>query len=662
MHPSAGWPLVSVIIPNYNGAAYLETCLRSLSRQTFRRFETIVVDNASTDDSAAVTSRVLPDATVLRNPANLGFAAAVNVGVRAAAGEWVAILNNDTEVTAEWLAETVAARERHPDAAFFASRILDFRQRDRVYSAGDCFLRAGIGYRRGQELTDDVEYRTECEVFAACGCGAVYRKSTLLSSGGFDEDFFAYLEDVDLGLRLRAAGHKGYFVPAAAVYHVGGGTSGGEFSPLAVRLRTRNALLLVLKDLPGPMLLRCSPMIVTAQVFWAARVLRRGCLLSYLRGLAGVFPLIPAALEGRRRLRPIWRSSHGRLWSAILLSEELARRDFTARRRPGTSAFLRLYFRIFRKPRPIAGHRMISIVIVNWNSGAYLGKCVASLREHAPEAQVIVVDNASSDGSLEAALDRAPATVVVRHSENRGFAAACNAGWTMAFRGPCPLPQPGHREHARIRPGTRPHPRGEPVRQCGRRPPGRRQRGNAGRLQRPPLPHPVRCRRRSASPVPGVAPQSLEPEIPHAGLGSFDPRGRGPAGRGVSDGAPRRPRTTGRFRRDVPSRPGSRTSTFAGACATSAGKSCSNRTRISLHAGGASLARLEPGEFVEIFHRNQVRYFYKHHGPGAARRVRRLAVAGIRLRALFDLFRPRTAAAGTGAPPGVSARPGETTR
>ncbi len=353
MQPSASTPLVSVIIPNYNGATYLETCLRSLSRQTFRGFETIVVDNGSTDDSVAVTSRVMPAATVLRNPANLGFAAAVNAGVRSAAGVWVAILNNDTEVAPEWLAETVSARDRHPDAAFFASRILDFSRRDRVYSAGDCFLRAGIGYRRGQELADDDDYRRECEVFSACGCGAIYSKAALQSCGGFDEGFFAYLEDVDLGLRLRAAGHKGYFVPGAEVYHVGGATSGGEFSPLAVRLRTRNALLLILKDLPGPVLLRCAPMILAAQAFWAARVLRRGRLLSYLLGLVGVLPLVGAALDGRHTLRPLWRASGRRLWNEILSSEELARRDFTVRGKRGTSVFLRLYFRVFRTPRPL---------------------------------------------------------------------------------------------------------------------------------------------------------------------------------------------------------------------------------------------------------------------------------------------------------------------
>ena len=353
MDSTADMPLVSVVIPSYNGSRHLETCLRSLSIQTFRAFEIIVVDNASTDGSAALVSRLAPGSAVLSNAVNLGFAGAVNAGIKASRCQWVAVLNNDTEVAPEWLAQTVSAMGRHPDAAFFASRILDFRRRDRLYSAGDCFLRAGIGYRRGQELADRDEYRRECEIFAACGCGAIYRKSVLESVMGFDEDFFAYLEDVDLGLRLRAAGHRGYFVPGAEIFHVGGGTSGGEFSPLAVRLRTRNALLLIAKDLPVSVLWRCAPMIIAAQIFWAGRVVSRRRVLSYLGGLAGVLPLLPRVLRRRRQLRPLWRRSGARFWSDIVSSEELARRDFPVSPAPGASLFLRLYFRLFRKPGPL---------------------------------------------------------------------------------------------------------------------------------------------------------------------------------------------------------------------------------------------------------------------------------------------------------------------
>jgi GT2 family glycosyltransferase len=337
-------PLISVVIPNFNGAAHLENCLRSLVLQTYGRGEIIVVDNGSRDASLAVVRRVAPQARILALDRNVGFAGAVNRGIEAAHGDWIAVLNNDTEAAPDWLAECARGIERHPEAGFFACRILDFGQRDRIYSAGDCFLRFGVGYRRGQEQRDGAEYAAELPVFGACGCAALLSKSTLESAHGYDEDFFAYLEDVDLALRLQAAGARGYYLPAAAVYHVGGATSGGEFAPLAVRLRTRNAILLLLKCLPVSILARCAPFIAAGQAAWLIRVLRRHRLLSYLRGLAGVFPLMPRMLARRRSLRPLWKESGHNLWPAILESEMLARRDFR-HAGPEQSRLLSWYFR-----------------------------------------------------------------------------------------------------------------------------------------------------------------------------------------------------------------------------------------------------------------------------------------------------------------------------
>jgi GT2 family glycosyltransferase len=346
MISKADGPLISVVIPNYNGAAYLETCLRSLTRQTHPQIDLVLVDNGSDDGSLETVRRMTPHATILPLRSNLGFAAAVNRGIKAAQGEWIAVLNNDTEVAADWLAECAGAIARHPDASFFACRILDYNSRERLYGAGDCFLRAGIGYRRGQEQPDGTEYGSEVPIFAACGCAALYRKVTLAAGQGYDEQFFAYMEDVDLGLRLQASGARGYYVPSARIFHMGGATSGGEFSPLAVRLRTRNAILLLLKSVPGSILWRCLPMIMIAQAFWLGRVLAHGRLLSYLRGLAGIIPLVRSMLERRRDLRRLWKNSDRRLWHAILESEDMARRDYVQSGR-GTSRFLAWYFRLF---------------------------------------------------------------------------------------------------------------------------------------------------------------------------------------------------------------------------------------------------------------------------------------------------------------------------
>jgi GT2 family glycosyltransferase len=337
-------PRIAVIIPNWNGARHLGACLASLARQDPEPAEVWIVDNGSTDDSLEIAGRAYPGIQVIAWRDNRGFAAAANAGIRAAQCDWAAVLNNDTEVAPGWLAACSAAARRYPDAAFLACRILDFAARDTLYSAGDCFLRAGVGYRRGQGMPDRPEYRQDAEVFSACGCAALYRKTVFEGAGGYDERFFAYLEDVELGLRLRAAGHRGYYAAAAVVYHRGGATSGGEFSPLSVRLRTRNALYLLLKNYPAAFLWRACPMIALMQISWLARAAAHGRILSYLRGAAAVVPLLPAALRARRL---VGRASSAELWQAIMLSEAMARRDFTANGGRQVSLLLHWYFRLF---------------------------------------------------------------------------------------------------------------------------------------------------------------------------------------------------------------------------------------------------------------------------------------------------------------------------
>jgi GT2 family glycosyltransferase len=344
---STAVPGFSVIIPNYNGAPILEACLGSLARQLHPPAEVLVIDNASQDNSLEVIRKVTPSVRVVAQSVNRGYAAAVNIGARTARSEWLAVLNNDTEVAPGWIRACLEAAERHPDASFFAPRVLDFQTRNRIDSAGDCLLRAGIGFRRGHGVPDGDPYGIELEVFAASGSAAVYRKSAFDAAGGFDERFFAYLEDVDLGLRLRAQGHRGYYVPAAIVYHRGGVTSGGEFSPLSVRLRTRNALLLLLKNYPPGWLVRCAPMVLAAQFFWLARVLAHNRFLSYLAGLVDLVAAAPYAMRQRRRSAQGVRAAGNALWQAVRDSESMARRDFCASAARRNSLFLRWYFRLF---------------------------------------------------------------------------------------------------------------------------------------------------------------------------------------------------------------------------------------------------------------------------------------------------------------------------
>jgi GT2 family glycosyltransferase len=348
MNSDSNLPLISVVIPNYNGSRYLESCLKSLAVQSCRQFEIIVVDNGSTDDSVDIARAVAPDAILLLQKRNLGFAGGANAGIRSSRGNWVAILNNDTEVAQDWVLQCMKAIQGHPEASFLACRVLDYKDRSRVYSAGDCFLRAGIGYRRGQEQPDRKEFLQEREVFSASGCAALYRKTALEETGLFDERFFAYLEDVELGLRLQSRGYHGRYAPLAEVYHHGATTSGGEFSRLSVYLRTRNSLLILLKSIPFAILMRCLPMIIFGQLSWILRVATHGRILDYFKGLGGAFLLAREMIKDRVVARRHWRNSKLQFWQEILNSESLARKEFTAGPGNSVSLFLKWYFLLFR--------------------------------------------------------------------------------------------------------------------------------------------------------------------------------------------------------------------------------------------------------------------------------------------------------------------------
>jgi GT2 family glycosyltransferase len=347
MNSRTNLPLISVVIPNYNGARYLGKCLQSLQAQSCKSMEIVVVDNASQDGSVEIVRAMASSAILLNESENLGFAGGVNAGIGASHGDWIAVLNNDTELAEDWLGECLAGIQKYPDAAFFACRILDFSSRTRLYSAGDCFLRCGVGYRRGQEQEDREDFHQECEIFSASGCAALYRRKVLEEMGRFDESFFAYFEDVDLGFRLQAAGYRGYYLPRSVVYHHGAATSGGEFSPLAVRLRTRNSLLLLLKNMPALFFLQWLPMIVLAQLWWLARVAAHGRPASYIRGLSGAFLAAPAIIRNRIGHRVAAPKSIRYVRQKILGSESLARRDFQPAPAQPVSFFLKWYFRLF---------------------------------------------------------------------------------------------------------------------------------------------------------------------------------------------------------------------------------------------------------------------------------------------------------------------------
>lgn len=244
-------PLVSVIVINYNGKEFLKDCLESIYGQTYHNFELIVVDNGSTDGSVQFIKEKFPDTILIENKENLGFAVANNQGIEISRGKYVALLNNDTVVDRDWLKNLVTAAESSSEnTGMWAGKILSLENPNIIDSVGGLIIsNDGIAKGRGRLERDIGQYDREEEVFIPSACAALYRKRMFDEVGLFDEDFFAYCEDTDLGLRARLAGWKTISAPKAVVYHHYSGTT-GKYTSIKAYLVERNHIWLAIKNFP----------------------------------------------------------------------------------------------------------------------------------------------------------------------------------------------------------------------------------------------------------------------------------------------------------------------------------------------------------------------------------------------------------------------------
>ncbi len=256
---AAGGPAaVTVVIVNFNGGDHLPRCLESLAGQTLPPARIMVIDNASTDGSLAAAqetitrdSRLRPRTVIDPPHENIGFAAACNRGIEAAETEWIALLNPDAFPEPGWLAALMAAAAAHPECAAFGSRQMLAGHEGILDGIGDRWHFSGLAWREGHGRPlrpADLEPR---DIFSPCAAAALYRRGAVLEAGGFDEDYFCFGEDVDLGYRLRLAGYRARYVPDAVVAHVGGACSEGR---LATYLGHRNLFWTLVKDTPAPLL------------------------------------------------------------------------------------------------------------------------------------------------------------------------------------------------------------------------------------------------------------------------------------------------------------------------------------------------------------------------------------------------------------------------
>jgi GT2 family glycosyltransferase len=295
----------AVVIPSWNGAHFLGECLASLLAQTHPA-EIVVVDNGSTDGTAELVRERFPSVTHLRLDSNHGFAGAVNAGIAPALAsgvDYVALFNNDAVAEPDWLERLIACAETHPEAGIVTSKLL-LSDGVHIDSTGDFYSSWGWAYPRGRDEVDHGQYDAPelREVFCGSGGASLFRARTLAEVGSFDEDYFAYLEDQDLGFRAQLMGWRARYEPAAVAYHRMMGTSAtlphfGRYQAI------RNCIYLYVKNLPRPLVWRYLPKFVLGLALMAANDVRRHRFRAISRAYVDAARHLPALLRKRRQVQ-----------------------------------------------------------------------------------------------------------------------------------------------------------------------------------------------------------------------------------------------------------------------------------------------------------------------------------------------------------------------
>lgn len=281
---------IDIVIPNWNGRQMLEICLASLAVQQYPHYKIIVVDNGSTDGSVDFVKVHYPDVQIIELPENMGFSAAVNDGIQAGTNDWVLLLNNDIEMDRFCLENLMREAIAEPEYRLFALKMVSFHDRSVLDGAGDGVMRGGVGYRLGTMEPDSGHYDNKKQVFGACAGAALYHRSIFDTIGCFDEDFFAYLEDVDLNMRAVRAGYRCCYIPEAVVYHIGSATTGSKINRITIKLSTRNNIFVICKNYSWTMFFRFLPALLVYQFTWLIYTIKKGQFTAYINGLYEVIP------------------------------------------------------------------------------------------------------------------------------------------------------------------------------------------------------------------------------------------------------------------------------------------------------------------------------------------------------------------------------------
>ena len=281
-------PDVTIVIPNYNGIAYLGACLRSVEKQEGVSAEVLVVDNGSTDGSQEYIRTEFPACRLICLEKNYGFCRAVNEGFRYAGSEYVILLNNDTEIEPDFALRLLASIQKDQKRFSCQACMIQYHDHSKMDDAGDFYCVLGWGMARGKGRPVE-NYRSGQKIFSSCAGAAIYRKSLTERLGGFDEAHFAYLEDMDLSYRAKLAGYYHWYEPEAKVYHVGSGTSGSRYNHFKVVHSAGNNLYLIYKNMPLIQIIVNSPLLLAGflikYLFFVKKGLGRDYREGFVRGI-----------------------------------------------------------------------------------------------------------------------------------------------------------------------------------------------------------------------------------------------------------------------------------------------------------------------------------------------------------------------------------------
>lgn len=315
---SPSHPKVSVVIVNWNGGELLQRCVADLARQTCMPHEVIVVDNASSDGSAQAVAAAFPSVRVVEAGSNLGFAAGNNLAARLAAPDssWIALLNPDAFPEPTWLQALLDAALGNPEFAIFGSRLVDAQSRELLDGIGDSYHLSGLVWREAHGQPVQPDLLVQKEIFSTCAAAGLYRRDVFDAIGGFDEDYFCYVEDVDLGFRYRLLGHRCLYVPGSVVYHVGSALT-GKRSDFCIYHGHRNLVWTFVKDMPAPLFWPLLPLHLVLNLFSLAYFTLQGQGKAIWRAKRDAVKGLPAVWRKRRVVQAGRLASAGEIWRVL---------------------------------------------------------------------------------------------------------------------------------------------------------------------------------------------------------------------------------------------------------------------------------------------------------------------------------------------------------